>query len=81
MDENSLPKNVPHGIRHPHRVLADHDLSTAEKIKLLEDWRLDLLELQRAAEENMPSATVQPGEVAERLRQVTEALAILRESL
>jgi len=81
MTGNSLLTSTPIEVGHPRRVLTDDGLSTTDKIRLLEDWRLDLLEKLRASEENMPSAIERPGDVAERLRQVTEALAILREHL
>ena len=50
--------------------------SDAEKIKLLLDWRQDLLELQTAAGENMPD---QCGEAngATRLQAVMDALITL----
>jgi hypothetical protein len=37
------------------------------------NWRLELIELQRATEENMTGAD-ESGEVTERLRKVTDAL-------
>jgi hypothetical protein len=50
--------------------------SDAEKIKLLLNWRQDLLELQTAGAENMPD---QCGEsnVASRLQAVMDALITL----
>ena len=41
--------------REPRFVLEDGSRSDAEKIKLLLDWRQDLLELQTAGAENMPN--------------------------
>ena len=60
----------------PRLVLEDGSRSDAEKIKLLLDWRQDLLELQTAAEENMPN---QCGEAngATRLQAVMDALIAL----
>jgi hypothetical protein len=60
----------------PHLLLEDESRSDAEKIKLLLDWRQDLLELQTAGAENMPN---QAGEsnVASRLQAVTDALIAL----
>lgn len=62
--------------REPHFVLEDGSRSDAEKIQLLLDWRQDLLELQTAAEENMPN---QRGDAngATRLQAVMDALITL----
>ena len=62
--------------REPRFVLEDSSRSDEEKIKLLLDWRQDLLELQTAGAENMPN---QSGEsnVASRLQAVTDALIAL----
>jgi hypothetical protein len=60
----------------PRLILEDGSRTDAEKIKLLLDWRQDLLELQTAAEENMPS---QRGgsDGATRLQAVMDALITL----
>ena len=60
----------------PRVLLQDGSRSDADKIKLLLDWRQDLLELQTAAEENMPD---QCGEAngATRLQAVMDALITL----
>jgi hypothetical protein len=62
--------------REPHFLLEDKNRSDKEKIKLLLDWRQDLLELQTAGAENMPN---QQGEsnVASRLQAVMDALITL----
>ena len=62
--------------REPRLLLEDRSRSDAEKIKLLLDWRQDLLELQTAAGENMPD---QCGEAngATRLQAVMDALITL----
>ena len=62
--------------REPRFVLEDRSRSDAEKIKLLLDWRQDLIELQIAGAENMPN---QRGEsnVAARLQAVMDALIAL----
>jgi hypothetical protein len=62
--------------REPRFVLEDRSRSDAEKIKLLLDWRQDLLELQTAGAENMPN---QRGESngASRLQAVMDALITL----
>lgn len=61
----------------PEAVVASDGLSPDQKIAILEDWRVDLIELQTAADENM-AARQGSGAVAEELRQVTEALKRLR---
>lgn len=64
-----------------NELIRDDSVSTQEKIRQLEDWRLDLLEKQRATEENMRPSSAGDGEnVGEDLRRVTEALADLQES-
>jgi hypothetical protein len=64
----------------PREVIDSSDLSDPEKIRLLESWQSDLIQLLKAVEENMPSANSQPGETAARLAQVTAAIAKVRES-
>ena len=62
-------------------LLDDTSVSNEEKIRNLEDMRLDLLERQRATEENMGAKAAQEsGEIGDQLQRVTEALAILRGS-
>jgi len=63
----------------PRDVIDSEDLSDPEKIRLLESWQSDLIQLQKAVEENMPSVDSPPGETAARLAQVTAAIAKLRE--
>ena len=62
--------------REPRVVLEDGSLSDAEKIQLLLDWRQDLLELQTAAEENMPNQR-SDANGATRLQAVMDALITL----
>ena len=62
--------------REPRFLLEDRSRSDAEKIKLLLDWRQDLLELQTAAGDNMPDQCgVANG--ATRLQAVMDALITL----
>lgn len=63
----------------PQQVL-ESDLAADEKIAILEDWQLDLVERQRATEENMPAAATEAGAIADALRDVNAALIALRES-
>jgi len=39
----------------PEEVLASDELTTAQKIEILQRWKYDVCELQVAEEENMPS--------------------------
>ncbi len=57
----------------PRFVAENKGLSRDEKIKVLLDWRQDLLELQTASEENMPRER-DDSNVATRLTAVTNAL-------
>jgi hypothetical protein len=59
--------------REPRFLLEDGSRSDAEKIQLLLDWRQDLLELQTAAEENMPNQVGESNGAA-RLQAVMDAL-------
>lgn len=57
----------------PRFVAENKGLSRDEKIKVLLDWRQDLLELQTASEENM-SCKSGESSVGTRLTAVTNAL-------
>lgn len=60
-------------------LLDDTSVSNEERIRKLEDLRQDLLERQRATEENMGTKVgKEAGEIGDQLQQVTEALTILR---
>jgi len=61
---------------HPQHLVDAKGLSDDEKIKLLLDWRQDLIEMQTASEENMPGQRSEAG-VAIRLKDVTDALIAL----
>lgn len=63
----------------PKELIERDDLANSVKIRLLEDWRSDLIQLQKACEENMPNANSPPGETASRLAQVTAAIVKLKE--
>lgn len=62
----------------PAAVVSKSDLSDEDEPAILGDWRTDLLELQAAADENMPVSTPGSGSAAEALSQVMEALRSLR---
>ncbi len=80
LDRREIVKGVEKVYDHPRDVLEDEDLSRADKIRVLESWKSDLLQLQRASEENMPSAEPQAGATADRLKAVVEALEALEET-
>lgn len=62
----------------PRSIVQDASLTDEQKIRMLEDWRLDLLERQRASEENMDSLDRRSaGDIGEQLRLVTSALTEL----
>ena len=63
----------------PRELVECEDLSDADKIKVLQDWQSDLIQLEKAVEENMPSINCEPGETAVKLTQVTAAIADLKE--
>jgi len=59
-------------------IVDDASLTDEQKVRLLEDWRLDLLERQRASEENMDASDRRTaGVISEQLRLVTSALTEL----
>lgn len=57
----------------PRFVAENKGLTRDEKIKVLLDWRQDLIERQTASEENMLRESG-PSNVAARLQAVTDAL-------
>ena len=66
-----------HEYQRPEQVV-DSDLPAEKKIAILQDWQLDLIERQRATEENMPGTATAAGEIGDALQQVSEALTKLR---
>jgi hypothetical protein len=77
---DTLQRNAEQQFQEPQRVLEDQNLSDEQKIQVLLNWQLDLIELQRATDENMPSVNSPAGEVAEKLRKVNDALERIRSS-
>lgn len=64
-----------HGKYHaPTDIVRDDDLSRAEKVRLLEQWRDDKKAYMRATEEGMPGE-----DRAELLKQIKNALLSLDE--
>jgi nitrogen fixation protein len=64
--------------REPKYVVENDELSDQEKITILENWKLDLMELQKATEENMPGTGTEADSAGDELRAVIEALRIVR---
>lgn len=64
---------------HPRSIVESDTLSHERKVAARESWKLDLLGLQGAADENMPSTNRRSGGAGDELRQVLEALAEVRE--
>jgi hypothetical protein len=62
----------------PRKVLEDASLTAEQKLEILESWRADLIELQVAEEENMPSSDADQGAAAARLTEVSKAIATIR---
>jgi hypothetical protein len=76
------PEKDPDSARFdPKAYIERADISNREKIRQLENWRSDLIQLQRATEENMPAANTGTGETSVRLARVTAALATLRKRI
>lgn len=68
--------DVSRAFDRPRDIVASHDLSSEQKIKLLKEWEIDLRELQVASEENMAGEN-SSGTTAELLRECRGALARL----
>lgn len=78
LKRKDLTRDTERVFKEPSHVLENDELSPADKIRVLENWKLDLLELQRASEENMAGQAGQGAKVAERLRAVNESLELCR---
>lgn len=61
----------------PKSLAMNRDLSLQEKLEILESWRLDLIELQRADDENMQGREAGLGSPAKRLADVSAVIALL----
>ncbi len=79
--QQNLPLDPERAYREPRLLVESDELSVRDKLSLLESWRTDLIELQKAAEENMPSANVPPGTTAAKLAEVNTAISIVRERI
>ena len=65
----------------PKRLAMNRDLSLQRKLEVLESWRLDLIELQRAEDENMSSGDADLGSTAKRLAEVSAVIALLEREM
>lgn len=63
----------------PAELTERQDLTNEDKIKVLESWQSDLIQLMKAVEENMPGDGSHPGDTAARLAKVTAALTKLKD--
>lgn len=77
MSREKLMRNPQDEFRAPQHIVEDQELSEKQKIELLMNWRMDLLELQRANGENMQKDADDSGELAVELKNVTDALQML----
>jgi hypothetical protein len=58
----------------PMQLVESDGLTDTEKMTILKSWQMDLIELQRAEEENMPNDSDDPGDTARKLAAVTAAI-------
>ena len=58
----------------PMQLVESDGLTDTEKLTILQSWQMDLIELQRAEEENMPNESDAPGDTAKKLAAVTKAI-------
>ena len=77
MQRDKLMRNPQDEFRKPQHIVECQELSDEQKIQLLLNWRLDLLELQRADAENMQADGGDSGDLAVDLKNVTDALRML----
>ncbi len=61
----------------PDAVMRDKDLSTPEKLKILEDWKLDANRLLTSSNENMPAEKEDSGDAGELLQEINHAIDYL----
>lgn len=67
------------GFARPQDVVNDDALTLKKKLVVLESWQTDLLEMQRAEEENMIGTSSKSGQTAKWLAEVTKAIHALRD--
>jgi hypothetical protein len=67
------------GFASPQDVIDDDGLTLEKKLAVLEGWQNDLIEMQRAEEENMVATASQSSQTAKCLTEVTKAIHALRD--
>ena len=71
-------RDPEHEFGEPGKLAGADDLSLSEKVDILVSWQADLIELQRAEEENMPGSDPDTGAIGKKLSDVTAVLETLR---
>ena len=71
----SVPQSV---FKYPEAVLHCRELSHDDKVTVLRNWKQELVQLQKAADENMLDERG-PSDVGSRLAAVTQAMIALDE--
>ena len=67
------------GFARPQDVVDDDGLTLEKKVVVLESWQNELIEMQRAEEENMVGTASKSGQTAKWLAEVTKAIHTLRD--
>lgn len=75
----TMTGNTGVGFARPQDIVNDDGLTLEKKLLVLESWQTDLLEMQRAEEENMIGTTSKSGQTAKWLAEVTKAIHALRD--
>jgi len=78
MEERSRtdPGEIRKRFADPRMLAASAELPLPDRIRALLDWKQELVELQKAGEENMPDRSGR-SDVASRLKTVSDALISL----
>lgn len=71
----TVPQSV---FKYPEAVVHCRELSHDEKVTVLRNWKQELVQLQKAGEENMLDERG-PSDVGSRLAAVTQAMIVLDE--
>jgi hypothetical protein len=79
--KQELIRNPDREFRSPVELLRRNDLSSEEKLFVLQNWQADLVELQTATEENMSRSGGESGSTADKLMQVAAAITRLEDQV
>jgi hypothetical protein len=79
--KQELIRNPDKEFRSPVELLRRNDLSSEEKLFVLQNWQADLVELQTATEENMSRSGGESGSTADKLMQVAAAITRLEDQV